>query len=79
MLRRLRLMFVLATGLSAAEVTLEYLALEGTKRVRPDTTVLSGPVGAHFVFCGHCRGQNSGGQISLRRDGSVGGYHPANV
>ena len=70
----MRLRFVLATGLSAAEVTLEYLALEGTKRVRPDTIVSSGPVGAHFAFCGYC-----GGQISPRRDGSVGGNYPANV
>ena len=74
MLLRLHLRFVLATGVSATEVTLDYLALEGTKRVRPDPINPSGQVEAHFAFRGHYRGQNS-----LRRDGSLGGDHPANV
>ena len=54
------------------------VALEGTKRVRPYIIGPSGPVEAHFAFFGYCRGQTSRGQISLRRDGSVGD-HPANV
>jgi len=54
---------------------LDHLALEGTKRVRPDTIGSSGPIETHFT----CRGQNSRGQNSLRRDGSLGRDHPANV
>ena len=53
---------------------LECLALERKKQVRPDTIGSSGSVEAHFAFRGYCRGQNS-----LRRDGSLGGDHPANV
>ena len=79
MLPRLRLRFVLAPGVSAAEVTLDHLALEGTKQLRPDTIGLPRPVETHFVFRGHSRGRISRRQISLRRDGSLGGYHPANV
>jgi hypothetical protein len=73
-LPRLRLRFVLATGVSTAEVTLDRLAPEGTKRVRPDIIGPSGPAEAHFVFRGHCRGQTN-----LRRDGSLGEHHSANV
>jgi len=57
------------------EITLDHLALEGTKRVRPNTIRPSGPIEAHSAF----RGQNSRGQNSLRRVGSLGGDHPANV
>jgi hypothetical protein len=62
-LPRLRLRFVLATGVSTAEITLDHLALEDTKRVRPDTIGPSGPVEAHFAFRGHCREHNSRRQI----------------
>jgi len=79
MLPRLRVRFVLAAGVSAAEVTLDHLALEGKNRVRPNTIRPPGPVETHFVFRGHSRGRNSRGRNSLRRDGSLGGYHPANV
>jgi len=40
---------------------LDHLALEGTKRVRPDTIGPSGPIEAHFTFREHRRGQNSRG------------------
>ena len=79
MLPSLRLRFVLAFRVLVAEVTLDHLALEGAKRVRPDTIGASGPVEALFAFRRHCRGQNSRGQISLRRDGPLRRYHPANV
>jgi len=70
----LRLRFVLATGIVVAEIMLDHLALEDTKRVRPDTIGSSGPIEAYFAFREHCRGQNS-----LRRDGSLRGDHPTNV
>jgi len=57
---------VLAADVSAAEVTLDHLALEGTKRVQPDPIGPPGPVGTHFAFRGHSRGQISRGQVSLR-------------
>ena len=79
MLSRLRLRFGLATSASAAEVTLDHLAPEDTKRVRPDTIRPSGAVEAHFAFRGHYRGRNSRRQNSLRRDGSLGGHYPTNV
>ena len=41
---------MLATGVSAAEVTLDHLALEDTKQVRPGTIWPSGPVEAHFAL-----------------------------
>jgi len=78
MLPRLRVRFVLAAGVSA-KVTLHHLALEVTKRARPNTIRPPGPVETHFVFRGHSRGKISRGQNSLRRDGSLGGCHPANV
>ena len=44
-----------ATGVSARRyITLDQLALEGTKRVRPDTIGPSGPIEAHFTFREHC-------------------------
>ena len=79
MLRRLHLRFVLPTGASAAGVTLDHLAVEGTKRVLPGPMGPSGPVDALSVFRGHCRGQNSRRQNSLRRNGPLRGDHPANV
>ena len=54
---------------------LDDLALEATKRVRLDIVRPSGLIEAHFSF----REQNSRGQNSLRRDGSLGGDHPTNV
>jgi len=74
MLPRLRLRFVLATDISAAEIMLDHLALEHTKRVRPDTIGSSGPIEAHFIFRERCCGQNC-----LRGDGCLGGDHPADV
>ena len=41
---------MLATGVLAAEVTLDHLALECAKRVRPSTIGTSGPVEARFAF-----------------------------
>jgi hypothetical protein len=43
-----RLRFVLATGVSEAEVTLDRLALEGTKQIRPDAVGPSGSVATHL-------------------------------
>ena len=65
---------MLATGVSAAEVTLDHLAIECTKRVLQDTIGPFVPVETHFGFRGHCRGQNS-----PRRDGLLGGGRPANA
>jgi len=65
-LPRQRLRFVFATGVSDRRyiITLDHLALEGTKRVRPDTIRPYGPIEAHSAF----RGQNSRGQNSLRSE-----------
>jgi len=45
-----RLRFVLATGVSEAEVNFDRLALEGTKQIRPDSVGPSGSVTADFAF-----------------------------
>ena len=74
MLSRLRLRFVLATGVSVGEVTFEFLALKRANQVRPDTTGSSGSAEAHVALRGYCRGRNY-----LPRDGSPGKDHPTNV
>ena len=71
MLPTLHLRFVLAASLSARRVTLDRLALERTKQVRPDTIESSGPVEAHFAFREHGCGRDR-----LRRDGPIGGLDP---
>ena len=62
------------TGVSEAGVTLDRLALEGTKQIRPDVVGLLQSVEAHFAS-----GGQSSGRDRLRRERNLGGDHPTNV
>ena len=42
--------------MSEIEVTLDHIALEGTKQMRPDTVKPFRSVAAHLAFCGQGRG-----------------------
>ena len=74
MLPRSHLRFVLAIGISEGEVTLESVAVEGTKQVRPDAlrTLRSGAADSAF-------GRKGGRTNRLRRDRNFEGAHPSNV
>jgi hypothetical protein len=63
-----------AASVSGAELTLDCLALEGTKQIRPDAIGPLGSVAAHFAF-----GEEGRRRCRLRRDRNLGEGHPANV
>ncbi len=65
---------MLATSTADAGVTLERLALEGTKQMRPGAAEHFRSVAAHFVF-----GANGRERDRLRRDRNLGEGHPADV
>ena len=63
-----------AASISGTELTLEYVALEGAKQIRPDATGALGPVAAHLAF-----GEEGRRRCGVRRDRNLGEGHPANV
>ena len=63
-----------AASVSGAELTHDSLALEGTKRIRPDAIGPLGSVGPHFAF-----GEEGRRRCRLRRDRNLGEGHPENV
>ena len=63
-----------AASISGTELTLAYLALEGTKQIRPDAIGPLGSFAAHFAFGGKGRRR-----CRLRRNRNLGEGHPANV
>ena len=46
------LRFVLATGVSEADITFGPVAFEGAKEIRPEAVVPSGSVATHFAIGG---------------------------
>ena len=58
MLPKSHLRFVLSTGVSKAEVTLDRSALEGTKQIRSDAIKSVGSVAARLAFGGQGRRRN---------------------
>jgi len=63
-----------AVSVSGTELTLDSLALEGTKQIRPNAIGPLGSVATHFAFGGEGRRG-----CCLRRDRNLGEGHPANV
>ena len=63
-----------AASVSGTELTLECVALEGAKQVRPDAIGPLGSFAAHFAF-----GEEGRRRCRLRRDRNLGEGHPANV
>ena len=63
-----------AASVSGAELTLECVALEGAKQIRPDAIGPLGSVAADFAF-----GEEGRRRCRLRRDRNPGESHSANV
>ena len=61
-------------SVSGTELTLECVALEGAKQIRPDATGAPGPVAAHLAY-----GEEGRRRCGLRRDRNLGEGRPANV
>ena len=74
MLQASRLRFVPTAGVSDAKVTLDGLAVEGTKQVRPDAIRSLRSSTKDFAFGEEGRRGNR-----FRRDRTLEGAHPANV
>ena len=70
----LRLRFVPAASVSGTELTLDFLAIEGTEQIRSDAVGPLGSVAAHFTF-----GREDRGRCGLRRNRNLGEGPPTNV
>jgi len=63
-----------AASVSGTELTLECIALEGERQIRPDALGALGSVATHFAI-----GEEGRRRYRLRRDRNLGEGHPANV